>query len=149
MTTNNLNRTIYHLVVLTSLLLCLPVQAQKPVLPTPKTIAEAPTLSAEEFITLVGNTPNLVIVDARISKDRSHGYIEGSLSLPDIKTSCNNLANILPEKTTPVVFYCNGIKCGRSVRSIKIANLCGYTNLHWFRGGFDEWKQKDFPILKK
>jgi len=123
--------------------------AHKPVLPTPEHIDEARTVSAEAFIDLVEKTPGIKVIDARVSKDRVHGFIQGSISLPDIDTSCNRLSEIIPEKQSPVAFYCNGLRCGRSVRAVKIAHLCGYRNMYWFRGGFDEWTAKGYPVLKE
>jgi rhodanese-related sulfurtransferase len=104
---------------------------------------------AEDILDLVEKIPNLLIIDARIRTDRSQGYIEGSISLPDIKTKCATLAKVIPKKNTPVLFYCNGVKCGRSVNSSRVALKCGYNNIYWFRGGFEEWKAKNFPFIKK
>ena len=92
--------------------------------------------------------PDLVMIDSRITDDRKHGYLENSHSLPDIETNCDTLEMMIPSKTSPVMFYCNGIKCGRSVVSIKIAKSCGYNNLYWFKGGFEEWKAKGFQYSK-
>jgi len=103
---------------------------------------------AEEVIELVENIPNLLIIDARIKSDRKQGYIEGSISLPDIETNCKSLAKTIPAKTSPVLFYCNGVKCGRSVNSSRTALKCGYKNIYWFRGGFEEWKAKKLPLIK-
>lgn len=105
-------------------------------------------VSAEDVIDLAGKIPDLLIIDARIRSDRNQGYIEGSVSLPDIETNCAQLGKIIPAKKAPVLFYCNGVKCGRSVKSSKIALECGYDNIYWFRGGFEEWKDKDFPFIK-
>ena len=110
----------------------------------PEHIAGVKTLTAENVVELAMGTPDLIIIDARIADDRKHGYLEDSLSLPDIETNCSRLGKIIPGKNSPVLFYCNGIKCGRSVVSIKIATSCGYTNMYWFKGGFEEWKDKGF-----
>ncbi len=91
---------------------------------------------------------DLLLIDSRIESDRMHGYIEGSVSLPDIETSCVALQKIAPSQKQALLFYCNGVKCGRSVRAVRIAELCGYDNLYWFRGGFEEWLSKGFPFLK-
>ena len=114
----------------------------------PEQITGAETLSAEDVIALAMEKPDLIIVDARIANDRKHGYLENSQSLPDIETSCNSLAAIIPSKNSPVMFYCNGIQCGRSVVSIKIARSCGYSTLYWFKGGFEEWKMKGYQYSK-
>ena len=106
-------------------------------------------VDAEGLLGLVERLPRLVIVDSRIRQDRMQGYIEGSLSLPDVETDCRSLARIVPEKSTPVLFYCNGPKCGRSVHASRKALGCGYTSVYWFRGGFEEWVGKNYPYLKK
>lgn len=114
----------------------------------PQHIASVKTLSAEGVIELAMAIPELIIIDARIRDDRKHGYLEDSVSLPDVETNCSGLAKIIPSKNNPTLFYCNGVKCGRSVISIKIAKSCGYTNMYWFKGGFEEWKEKGFQYVK-
>lgn len=115
----------------------------------PDAIPGVTTLTAEALILLAEREPGLVVVDSRVSADRHHGFIQGSVSLPDRQTSCATLGDVLPRVDTPAAFYCNGVKCGRSVTALKVAKRCGYTKLHWFRGGFEEWKQKGFPFLTK
>lgn len=118
--------------------------------PLPQTLPGATTVDAEGVIDLIGSQPALIVVDARITTDRQHGHIEGSISLPDIETDCDSLAaKVSMDKTTPLLFYCNGVKCGRSVKSVRIAKACGFSRLYWFRGGFEEWLQKDYPYLKE
>jgi rhodanese-related sulfurtransferase len=104
-------------------------------------------LDAESLIELAHASPELIVIDSRVSEDRKFGYIEDSISLPDEQTSCQTLNNITSDKTRLLAFYCNGIKCGRSVKAIKIAQKCEYKNLYWFRGGFQEWRLKDYPYL--
>ncbi len=119
----------------------------EPIVPVPEQIAGSQRVDAERVIELAEKQKNLVIVDSRIPGDRKIGYIEHSISLPDAKTNCKNLAKIIPQKTTPVVFYCNGVKCGRSVVATNVALKCGYTKIFWFRGGFEEWQSKEYPYL--
>jgi len=106
-------------------------------------------VDAEGVIELAGRLPDLLIIDSRIVSDRAQGYIEGSHSLPDIDTDCASLAEIIPDKEHPTLFYCNGPKCGRSAKAVQIAKQCGYTNLHWFFGGFEEWQEKNYPYIKE
>lgn len=115
---------------------------------TPDQIEGATKVNAEELINLAESKSDLIIIDARVRKDRIHGYIEGSISLPNTKTDCDSLSENIKNLTVPTVYYCNGPKCGRSVESIKIALKCGYNNIYWYRGGFEDWKEKDYPFLK-
>lgn len=125
-----------------------PVPADSGVV-SPDSIPGTIRVDAEGVLDLAEKNPELVIVDARIRQDRLQGYIEGSVSLPDVDTSCESLARIIPKKSTPVLFYCNGPKCGRSVHSSRKALDCGYARVFWYRGGFEEWKNKNYPYLKK
>jgi len=106
-------------------------------------------VDAEGVLALVEKMPRLVIVDSRIAMDRKQGYLEGSISLPDTETNCASLARVISAKDRPALFYCNGVKCGRSVVGVTTAKQCGYTHLYWYRGGFEDWKQKGYPYLKK
>ncbi|MDH5444580.1 MAG: rhodanese-like domain-containing protein [Gammaproteobacteria bacterium] len=115
---------------------------------TPNSIKGTVKIKAEDIFKLVEKYPNLVIVDSRKTSDRMKGYIEGSVGLPDTKTTRKSLAKAIPTKGTPVVFYCNGEKCGRSVKSSKLAVSLGYKNVYWFRGGWEEWENKGLPVAK-
>lgn len=115
---------------------------------TPENIPGAVKIDAEGLIELAQKT-RPVLVDARIAIDRKQGYIEDSISLPDIETNCASLKAIAPDVRAPLLFYCNGPKCGRSVVAVRIALACGYRSLYWFRGGFEEWKLKGYPYLKE
>lgn len=129
------------------LLACNAGARAEPIVPVPEQIPGAQRVDAETVIEVSGKLKNLVIVDSRIPGDRKIGYIEHSISLPDAKTNCKSLSKIIPGKSTPALFYCNGVKCGRSVVATRIALQCGYTNVYWFRGGFEEWKLKEYPFL--
>lgn len=116
---------------------------------SPEDIPGAKKIDAEGVIDLAEKMSTLKIVDSRIASDRLQGFIEGSLSLPDEKTTCDSLAEIAPKKDQPTMFYCNGPKCGRSAVAVQVALGCGYKDVYWFRGGFEEWKNKRYPYVKE
>lgn len=115
---------------------------------TPENIPGTTKVSAEDLIDLVENHDDLVIIDARKASDRAKGFIEGSIGLPDTDTTPAALAEHIGSKSTPVAFYCNGIKCGRSVKSAKMALAEGYSKVYWFRGGWGEWTEKGYPVAE-
>ena len=115
----------------------------------PDAIAGTKRVSAEEVVELVTSKSDLVVIDARKSSDRdSAGWIEGSVALPNYDTNADSLAKHVPSKATPVLFFCNGVKCGRSVESSKLAVKLGYKEVYWFRGGWEEWTEKGLPVTK-
>ncbi|HEB92809.1 MAG TPA: rhodanese-like domain-containing protein [Gammaproteobacteria bacterium] len=137
---------------LAGLLLTLPnpgLWASHPPPITPEAITGSTVVNAEQLIELANQTPDLVIIDSRIRGDRKQGYIETSISLPDIDTHCDSLARIISDKATAVLFYCNGVKCKRSGKAVKIAVDCDYRRIYWFRGGFQEWLAKGYPYLQE
>jgi len=125
-----------------------PNLAKKEVI-VPEKIAGVTTVSAEQLIEILTSDEPPVLIDARVSKDRDYGYIESSIGLPDIDTNCDTLGKITVDKNQHLMFYCNGVQCGRSVVSLKVARSCGYHNLSWFKGGFAEWKDKGYQYIKK
>ena len=120
----------------------------KPKVVVPDQIAGVTTVSAEQLIESLASDKPPMLIDARIKEDRDYGYIESSISLPDIETNCNTLKEIIADKKQALMFYCNGVQCGRSVVSIKVARSCGYHNLSWFKGGFAEWKENGYQYIK-
>lgn len=131
------------------MLVCMsPYAANSESYTSPETIAGTRKINAEELIDLVNRNENQVIIDSRISSDRKLGYIPGSISLPDTDTNCESLARVIPDKSKPVVFYCNGPKCRRSDNAVVTATACGYTSIYWFRGGIEAWRANNYPINK-
>jgi rhodanese-related sulfurtransferase len=138
------------LLLATLMIACLsrPVTSSEPEIRSPDSIEGVAKVDAEGLINLLGEMPDLQIIDSRLTANRTFGYIEGSISLSDSDTSCESLQKVVPEKSLPVLFYCNGPKCGRSAVAAKIALDCGYKQLYWFRGGIEEWREKKLPLLK-
>jgi len=132
-------------VLIFSLVMVTAVQAKEDV---PDNVPGTTKVSAEDLIDLVEQHDDLVIIDARKASDRGKGFIEGSIGLPNTNTTPAALAEHIPSKSTPVAFYCNGPKCGRSVESAKMALAEGYNKIFWFRGGWDEWTTKGYPIAE-
>jgi rhodanese-related sulfurtransferase len=115
---------------------------------SPETIEGTHRIEAEGLIQFANHNENLIIIDSRIGSDRKLGYIPGSISLPDTDTSCESLARLIPQKSDPVVFYCNGPNCRRSDNAVVIAADCGYTGIYWFRGGIEAWRANNYPLTK-
>lgn len=128
------------------LLFSVTAQADKPI--APEHIAGATDLKAEQIIDLILNTPELVIIDARKEDEFAKGHIESAISLLDTEMTAETLAAHIPDKATPILFYCNGERCLRSSNAANKALSWGYTNIYWFRGGWAEWREKNLPITK-
>ena len=103
-------------------------------------------VDAEAVVDLMVNTPNLVIIDTRKDIEFGKGHIQGAISMLDTKMTIEGLKKHVPEKSTPILLYCNGERCLRSSRAASFALDAGYKLIYWFRGGWNEWIKKGMPI---
>lgn len=114
----------------------------------PMEIAGATTVDADGVIALIETTPNLVILDNRSVADYDAGHIEGAIRLidTDIKGEADIAAHVA-DKGTPVLFYCNGLSCGRAANAAQMAVGYGYTGVHYYALGMTEWRSLGLPLV--
>ena len=118
---------------------------QKPY--APESIKDVRVVSAEEAVELILATPDLVIIDSRKKTEYQKGHIEGAINILNTRLKLEDLERVSPDKSTDILFYCNGTRCLRSSDSIKKAKNWGYSKLIWFRGGWKEWTEKRLPVV--
>lgn len=128
------------------LMLALPVRAERPY--APETLDGARNLTAEQVVELIQSEPELVIIDARRREEHDKGHIEGAISIVDTDLTEEVLARHAPVKRQPLLFYCNGIRCLRSSNAALKAIGWQYSEVYWFRGGWNEWMEKELPVTK-
>lgn len=127
-----------------SLLAVSAAHADKPV--APQNIPGAQLITAEQAIELIQTTPELVVFDSRHEGEYRKGHIPGAISLLDTAMTPATLSRHAPDKNTPLLFYCNGEFCLRSSNAATHAVKWGYSHVFWFRGGWQDWMQKEYPI---
>jgi rhodanese-related sulfurtransferase len=115
----------------------------------PEQIAGATTLSAEQVVGLILSNPDTIIIDSRKKTEYSKGHIEGAINLLNTELTLDDLQTVAPDKSQALLFYCNGTRCLRSTDSINKALDWGYTNIFWFRGGWQEWSEKKLPVISE
>ena len=140
------NRAIILFALLATTLTTSLAWADKPT--APETIEGATSLTAEEVVKLILSEPKLVIIDSRKEEEFTKGHIEGAINLLDTSMDQASLARSAPDKDTPLLFYCNGIRCLRSSNATQKALEWGYNRLYWFRGGWVEWQEKRLPMAR-
>lgn len=113
----------------------------------PENIPAATSVSAEEVVDLILSNPDIIIIDSRKKTEYLKGHIEGAVNILNTKLALDDLEAIAPDRTQAVLFYCNGARCLRSSDSINKAVKWGYTNIFWFRGGWEEWTEKRLPVI--
>jgi rhodanese-related sulfurtransferase len=112
----------------------------------PMSITGATTVDAKAIIALMESKPDLVIIDNRRAEDYANGFIEGAVRVLDTDLTEAVLASHVKSKATPVLFYCNGVKCGRAAKATEMAVRWGYTQVHYYALGMEEWRALGLPV---
>jgi len=124
--------------------LALPAMAQE----APMQINGATTVNAQQVVELVSGNPNLVILDNRKAEDFGAGHIEGAIRLIDTDISAESLAKHISAKNAPVLFYCNGLKCGRAAKASEKAIQLGYQKVYYYALGMEDWNKQGLPLTR-
>lgn len=135
-----------YLACILLLFLAVPAFADKPL--APQTLPGIITVDAERAVLLIQATPHLVIVDSRLNEEHAKGHIPGAISMLDTEMTEASLSRVAPARDTPLLFYCNGERCLRSSNAAAHAATWGYRTIYWFRGGWQEWLQKELPVAR-
>ncbi|MBC5784989.1 PhnD/SsuA/transferrin family substrate-binding protein [Ramlibacter sp. USB13] len=116
---------------------------------TPRALAGATVVDAKAVAQLLQS--GATYVDTRNDVEFKAGHVPGAILVPyhekshkdadfDAKLDQFDVAKLGPDKNAPLVLACNGPECWKSFKASTAAVKAGYTRVHWFRGGFPEWR---------
>ncbi|AEG92585.1 rhodanese-like domain-containing protein [Ramlibacter tataouinensis] len=122
---------------------------------TPRSLPGATLLDAQGVKQLM--EAGAVFVDTRTEVEFKAGHIPGAKLVPYVEKSAKDadfkaaddqfdLAQLPNDRGTPLIFSCNGAECWKSFKASHAALKAGYTRVHWFRGGFPEWRSAGLKI---
>lgn len=78
------------------------------------------------------------LVDVREPGEYAGGYIPSAVNIP-LSTLPNVLPQAVPEKQTPLVFYCmSGMRGGKAA---EWAQQAGYSDVHSYKGSWSEYSK--------
>jgi len=92
--------------------------------------------------------PKVVVLDARPPEEYGVSHIPGALNVAG-KTGTtaalyvadvNHVVRLVPDRSRPVVLYCNGPYCGRSKRLAAELVKIGYTEVRRYQLGIPTWR---------
>jgi len=121
---------------------------------TPATLTGAKMATADDVSKLLA--AGAPMIDARVASEYADGHIKGAVNVPYREKSAKtvdfdaskdefNLGKLPSDKAAAIVIYCNGPECWKSYKASTAAIKAGYTNVHWYRSGFPDWKTKGLP----
>ncbi len=90
-------------------------------------------------------------IDTRTDAEFKAGHVAGAKLIPYVEKSAKeadfnatqdqfDVAQLGTDRAALLVFACNGAECWKSFKASHAALKAGFTKVHWFRGGFPEWR---------
>ena len=107
---------------------------------------EITIISTDQLKAMIEEKKGFLLIDARTREEYQEAHITGALSIPENKIEGS--PSLLPaDKNRLIVFYCNGVKCGKSRKAAKKADAMGYKNILIYGEGFPVWEEKGNAIV--
>jgi len=102
-------------------------------------------VTTDELKKMLDINTEMVVVDARNPEEYQEVHIRGAINIPEKQFS--EQSHQLPEnKSVRTVFYCNGVKCGKSKKAAQKAIEMGYQDVFVYAEGMPVWEEKGMPI---
>jgi rhodanese-related sulfurtransferase len=100
----------------------------------------------EKLVAMGPAKGNYALIDSRPLARFQEGAIPTAINLP-FPAFDKFVDRLPPDKTKLVVFYCSGVTCTMSPKSMQRAEAMGYTNAKVYREGMPEWTHKNYGVL--
>lgn len=116
---------------------------------TPRQLPGAKVVDAATVAQLMGS--GAVYVDTRTEAEFKAGHVPRAVLVSYVEKSAKDtdydsradtfdIGKLPQDKAAPIIFACNGPECWKSYKASLAAVKAGYKQVHWFRGGFPEWR---------
>lgn len=102
--------------------------------------SEPKRISALGVASLMEYEPQLIVLDMQDDEAFKQWHIEGVTHIPT-DTRFSDIAGLIPNKNSPVVLICNQSYCMNNAKLLRTAASAGYSQVHYYTGGKDEWLQ--------
>jgi rhodanese-related sulfurtransferase len=103
--------------------------------------AKVLTISTEELVARLSAGPaskHFAVIDVRSRVEFEEGHVPGALHIP-ITQAERLLPRTVKDKSTELIFYCNGPKCGKSAEAARASRALGYGKVFDYNEGMPGW----------
>lgn len=105
-----------------------------------------PTVTADELLRKIESGDGFVLVDALAPMAYAHSHLPGAINLPPSDVNLEVVARRIPGRETEIVVYCANPDCEDSIVTGQRLQALGYTNVHHYPGGKNEWRDLHLPL---
>ena len=109
-------------------------------------VVDLPTVTADELLAKLENGDTLVLVDALPPMAYAHSHLPGAINLPPSGIETEVVLRRIPDRDMEIVVYCANPDCDDSHETAGWLQQLGYTNVHHYSGGKNEWREAGFPL---
>ena len=90
---------------------------------------------------------NFLVVDSRNPEEYQETHIPGAINIPE--KEMDSFLGLLPaDRSTQIIFYCNGVKCGKSKKAAAKSMKIGYSNVWVYSEGMPVWEEMGYSFYK-
>jgi len=90
---------------------------------------------------------NFLLVYSRNPEEYQEAHIPGAVNIPQKKM--DRFLGLFPaDKSSQIIFYCNGVKCGKSKKAAKRAMGLGYFNVWVYAEGTPVWEEMGYSFYE-
>lgn len=107
--------------------------------------ADFAVISTEQLKQLVDQKEKVTLIDARTPAEYREAHITSAVNIPEKEFEMTK-QQLPAAKDTLLVFYCNGVKCGKSKKVARLVQSLGYTNILVYSEGIPVWEEHNFPL---
>lgn len=108
--------------------------------------ADFPAISTDDVKKFIDLKEPMLLIDARTPEEYREAHITGAVNIPE-KGFEQAAAQLPTDKNTLLVFYCNGVKCGKSKRVAQKVKPLGYTAILIYSEGIPVWEERNLPLV--
>ena len=115
----------------------------------PQTSQPAPNLLEPAILNrMVRSGEKLILINVMSQLECMDHSIPGSICIAGEELA-TEAPKLLPDKSRPLVFYCESNRCYRSAEAAAIAVKLGYQRVSVLRGGMPAWKRAGFDTVSQ
>jgi rhodanese-related sulfurtransferase len=103
-------------------------------------------VSTDQLKAMFDKKQTFILIDARTKQEYKNAHIINSINIADKKLQ-ENMSLLPADKNALLIIYCNGVKCGKSMRLAQHLDPLGYNNIMIYSEGIPVWEERNLPIF--
>jgi rhodanese-related sulfurtransferase len=105
-----------------------------------------PSITADELLRKIEEGDDFVLLDALAPMAYAHSHLPGAINLPPSAVDRTVVERRIPDQNAEIIVYCANPNCEDSIATAQRLQALGYTNVHHYTGGKNEWRDAGLPL---